>query len=188
VELSDPAAARGEPPTRAAARPAGGAARPPAIARRLDRELPGLRIVTGALDEGSVVAGAIVFRRPPAGWLPHFLGPGDRGALAGRRLELTLVGERLAKGLRVLGDTGGVESIELTLDGAPLGPGRVAVGERGRWDGAPLPAAALTAPAPPDPRGAALRLWTPAGEPKLARPGQESAETRRRLKALGYLQ
>ena len=161
----------------------------PVIYRRLERQLPGLRVVTGTLAPGAVLSGSIVFRAAPAGWTSYFLGAEDHAALTGRRLDLRLVGEAVSKGVRVLGEPEGIAAIDLAVDGRPLAAGEIVVGAGRPYAGGEMAAADLLAPEPPLPAAAPLVLWLPSeGEVRPAAPDAEAEETKRRLRALGYVQ
>ena len=150
--------------------------------------------MTAGLAPGAVLSGSIVFRAAPAGWASYFLGPEDRAALAGRRLDLRLVGEAVPKGVRVLGEPEGIAAIDLAVDGRPLAAGEIAVGAGRPYAGGALAEADLVAPAPPLPASplpapSLLVVWSPAeggAEPPLRT--AEVQETERRLRALGYVQ
>ncbi len=73
----------------------------------------------------------------------------------------------------VEGDDLTVTAVEVTLDGAPLGPEAIQWGDGARW-----PEAATDGPV--------LHLWQP--QRRTVQPmAEEDPETRQRLQALGYL-
>ena len=169
----------------------------PLALRQLDAQgRPGLRVAAGAVPRGARLTGEVRFQAPPEGWESDFLAPADEVALEGDRLRFDLVGEGWPKGLRVLGDTGGVEEVRLRLAGAEVAPARVSLGGR-PWAGDPVAAAALVAEGwPPaaalSPGSSAplLVVWRPDTVARTAVPGGDEAarETERRLRALGYIQ
>ena len=196
VELYDLANDPGELVNLAEAEPARVEQLEPVIHGQLDAELPGLRMVLDEIDPGRRLAGRVVFERPPEAWLPYFLAEGDEVELAGRELTFALVADRIQKGLRVLGDTGGLESLELSLDGDPVPTRRVLVGRGDPYRGGPLPADRLVSADWPFrvsvPVSPVLRLWRPPArvEERMRSggvPADEADETRRRLRALGYV-
>jgi hypothetical protein len=146
------------------------------------------------VDAGSELAGEIVFERPPEGWWPELLDDGDEVELAGRRLTWRWRGEPFAKGIRVLGDPGAVESVTVTVDGEAVPAARVAVGDGQPYAGGRLGEAALRAESWPPAAAAALApavyLWRPAAPAPLDAVEDDAAaeETARRLRALGYIQ
>ena len=171
------------------------------IDRQLGRELPGLWLVPAALPAGGRLSGSIVCARAPQGWAPYFLGPGDRVELAGTRLRFDLAGEGagpagdLEKGVRLLGDCGGISVVEASLDGRPLAPGDVRIGAGAApWSGGPIAAAALRSPSWPNDRPAdraaataRLRLWALDESGAVERRRTVDPETERRLRTLGYI-
>jgi hypothetical protein len=164
----------------------------PDVLVQLGRELPGLRVSAGGGATGKVLRAEIVFERAPEGWWPELLSLADRVELDGSRLVVELVGEELAKSVRVLGATGAVESIVLQLDGVEVASPRVALGSDPSWDGGRVPEAALSAdrsPAACAADDAHFCLWrprAPAADRGEIAPDLDR-ETRERLRALGYL-
>jgi arylsulfatase A-like enzyme len=159
----------------------------PLIHHRLDRELPGLRLLASGLPAGSILDGTIRFERPPARWTPYFLGEGDAMELVGSRLRFRLRGDALVKGALVEGELGAIVELEARLDGATPASVRLLVG-RGAYAGGRVDAAALLspqAPAPPD--GPALRVWI-SERGMTGKHAEEDPETVKRLQALGYIQ
>ena len=81
-----------------------------------------------------------------------------------------------------------MRALEATIDGRPLPPEAVRIGDGAPWRGGTLSAAALTADhRPTAPDGPALRLW----RRDLANPGVDAAldaEVEESLRALGYIQ
>ncbi|MBV8202854.1 MAG: sulfatase [Acidobacteria bacterium] len=140
-----------------------------AIERRLDRALPGLRLLAAGVPAGSRLRLELTLSRPPRRFVPYLLTPADHATLDGAHLALELAGgDRLAKGVWIEGDdfgdaakaSGGrgpaaggggsaaaedavVQSFTATLDGLPLPPARVRVGGGATYAGGPLPEAAL---------------------------------------------
>src|SRR4029077_192609 len=108
----------------------------PVIHGQLGRELPGLWVI--ASGGGGRLSGSILFERPPAGWMPYFLAPGDHVELAGNRLRFDLAADRIDKGFRVEGDFGAVLAVEAAGDGGPLPAGTLRVGEGRPYTGGPL--------------------------------------------------
>jgi arylsulfatase A-like enzyme len=143
----------------------------PLVHRQLSRELEGLWVIPDGLPEGSRLSGSIAFERPPGVWTPYFLGAGDHAELSGSRIRFDLTGERLTKGLRIQGDFGRILAVEASLDGKPLPPAAVQIGQEAPWgrrSATPL-----------------LRLW-------IAKPSAEKRmtvdpETEKRLTNLGYI-
>ena len=114
VEAADPGG------TRAAA-----AGRMPLLAtvieRRLDRALPGLRLLATGVPAGSRLRLDLTLSRPARRWLPDLLTAADRASLDGSHLALELVGaDRLPRGVRIEGDFGGESR---TAAGASSGAG-----------------------------------------------------------------
>ena len=154
----------------------------PEIHQRLGQHLPGLRILLAGLPAGRQVSGSVTFERAPADWQSYFLADGDRVSLDGASLRFSWSGEAFEKGVRVWGDFGRIERVE--LDEPAVTPS----GGAGRA----LPAdgferTAAQAPVwPGAPAGPALLFW----EPVAAHGGPQTTtdpETLRRLQALGYV-
>ena len=97
----------------------------PVIHAQLAGELPGLLMLPEGLRTGSRLSGSITFERPPHGWRPYFLSPGDHVELTGTRLRFDLTGAPGGKGLRIEGGFGRVVAVEAALDGRPLPPAEV---------------------------------------------------------------
>lgn len=159
----------------------------PLIHHRLDRELPGLRLLASGLPAGSILDGTIRFERPPARWTPYFLGEGDAMDLAGSRLRFRLRGETLMKGALVEGDLGALVELDARLDDPAGASVRLLVG-RGAYAGGRVEPAALVSPqTPPPPNGPALRVWI-SERGTTGKHAEEDPETVKRLQALGYIQ
>lgn len=159
----------------------------PVLLSHLDRTLVGPRAVTEGLGPGAVLTGELLFERPPEGWRPLFLGPGDQVEVHGTTLSFRLVGDLDDKGFLLTADPGDLLSAHLELDGSPLGAERLRVGGGTAWGGGRTAAAALVAVRYPAAHGGpGLRLWRPSG----ARPSEAAADpaTRDGLRALGYIQ
>lgn len=177
----------GEEPTRVARLAA-------TLQRWLDRSSrPGLRLALGGVGEGSVVRGRLRLERAPEGWWPELLVPGDRVELEGRILAFEIGGGAVHRGVRVLGDTGAVEALEVALDGEPVPAGRIRVGEGTPYAGGRVSAGELVAASWPLAGRASpppvLALWRlPPAEAEAAAAPEESEESLRRLRALGYVQ
>ena len=197
VELYDLGADPAERRNLAAERPADVARLAPFVLRRLDQpRRRGLRLALGAVPPGAVVAGELVLETPPEGWWPEFLTAGDRVEVDGRRVRFSLQGEGFAKGVRLLGAPGAVESVRVTVDGAAVAPARVTVGTARPYAGGRVAAAALATEGWPP--GAALsgatagalpvlHLWLPGDRPPGGLDAAAIEETERRLRALGYI-
>jgi arylsulfatase A-like enzyme len=192
-ELYDLGADAGERRNRAALEPEAAAALGLLIDHRLDRTLPGLRVIASGLPGGGTLSGRIDFHRSPAAWHPYFLAAADRASLEGATLSFSLVGEEPGtgpadKGLTVEGDLGGIRALWAALDGVPLAPGSVLVGEGGRYSGGPIEEADLTTDhRPRSPAGPVLLLWAR----RALAPGRSGGidpEVEASLKALGYIQ
>jgi arylsulfatase A-like enzyme len=174
----------------AAAAPGEVGALQPILHRQLDRQLPGLRVVASGLPAGARARGTIVLERPPTRWESYFLAPDDRVELAGNRVSFELGGETLEKGFLLegleglAGDTGGVRTLEASLDGRPL---QILAG-RARYAGGALAPAALTADDLPTAKGPALLVWRPGRRRAPSANAAPNPETERRLRALGYIQ
>jgi arylsulfatase A-like enzyme len=164
----------------------------PLVLGQLGRELPGLRVSAGAGLAGRILRAELTLAGEPEGWWPELLAAGDRVELRDGRLHLEWQGEPLAKGVRLIGASGGISSVAVWLDGEPVEPWMVVAGEGLVWDSLPLAEQTLLADHPPDACGAGeavLCLWQPRAParaedeitPELDR------ETRERLEALGYL-
>lgn len=195
VELYDLAADPGERRNLAAEEPETVRRLAPLVQERLGRRLPGVRVVVSGLPPGSRLQGSLRLERPADGWSSWFLADGDRVSLDGDRVELDLAGDALGgsleKGFVLEGDFGGIVALEARVDGVPLPPERLLLGDAGRaapYRGGTVARAALAgaAGAPPE-GGPALRLWRPARPPAEPRAAGDP-ETVRRLRALGYVQ
>jgi arylsulfatase A-like enzyme len=171
TELYDLAGDPGERRDLAAAAPGEVDRLAPVVHRQLGLELEGLWVLPDGLPEGARLSGSITFERPPARWVPYFLGPADRVELAGGRLRFDLAGERLAKGLRIEGDFGRVTAVAAALDGRPLPVGAIRTGGQ---------------PVGEKPAGTLLRLWKNDGG-GAARRTVADPETEERLRNLGYI-
>jgi len=161
----------------------------PVIHRRLDFDLPGLKVMTDGAPAGARLAGSLTFERPPDRWVPYFLGCEDKVELSGRSLRFDLLASTLAKGFRVEGDGGKIESIAATLDGRPLPPAQVRIGMDTPYAGGPIGPAALLArewPGLAHPAGG-VRLWVHDMASNVKR-REHDPETERGLRALGYIQ
>lgn len=190
VELYDLGKDPKEKQNLAEADPGRAAGLAPVIERRLDAALTGLRVFSEGLPPGRRLAGTITFARPPGAAVPYFLSPDDRAELSGATLRFDFGGEvtPAVKGVRIEGDFGAVQSVEITLEGQPLPPAQIRTGANAVWAGRPLTAASLESPAwPASGTKPSLLLWNH----RSARPGerrtQYDPETERRLRALGYL-
>jgi hypothetical protein len=159
----------------------------PLIHHRLDRELPGLRLLASGLPAGSILDGTIRFERPPARWTPYFLGEGDAMELVGSRLRFRLRGEALVKGALVEGEMGAIVELEARLDDAAPASVRLLVGRGAYAGGRVEPGALLSARAPAPPAGPALRVWI-SERGTTGKHAEEDPETVKRLQALGYIQ
>jgi arylsulfatase A-like enzyme len=79
------------------------------IERRLDRALPGLRLLAAGVPAGSRLHLDLTLSRPPRRWMPYLLTPEDHATLDGSHLALDLAGgDRLARGVRIEDDFSGV--------------------------------------------------------------------------------
>ncbi|MCB1053931.1 MAG: sulfatase-like hydrolase/transferase, partial [Acidobacteria bacterium] len=163
----------------------------PVIHRYLDRRLAGLRLAVEGLEPGARLVARVRFEQPADEWRSYFLAPQDGVRLAGRELEVEWVGGPPAapgRGVLIEGDLGAVTIVSATLDGEPMPASAIQVGEGRPYEGGALAETSLRAhtwpPAPPE--GTVLRVWLPGEEP-VGGEAPENAETRRRLKALGYL-
>ena len=164
----------------------------PVIHRRLDFDLPGLKLMTDLLPQtpvGSRLAGTLTFTRSPARWVPYFLDPADHVELAGNRLRFDLRSGTLAKGFRVEGDFGGIAGIAATLDGKPLPASQVRLGMNAPYGGGPVDRRALLAREWPGlaPAAGGVRLWVHDAASNVAR-REHDPETEKGLRALGYIQ
>ncbi len=201
VELYDLATDPGERTDLAAAEPGRVARLGTVVDRRLAGQGGGLTLLAGAgaaadANDGAArrLTGRLRFERPPEGWMPYFLAPGDRVDLDGAELTFDLAGEPLGKGITLLGDPGALVAAEVALDGRPAPPGRLVIGPGRPWAGGAVPAAAFeldgAAPASRAADGTAepalLHLFRRGAGARVT--AREDAETRERLRALGYLQ
>ncbi len=199
-ELYDLAADPGERSNRAGDKPALAGALERVINERLDRVLPGLRLMVSGLPSGSRLNGRLVFTdsaqagpspADPAQpgsprWHPYFLADGDRVELTGSVLSFEFIGEPFEKGLWLTGASA-VKSIEVSLDGEPLAAQRILIADGERWRGQVLDARALTAAQRPSATaGPALRLWRREVGSTLA--AVLDPEVEESLRALGYIQ
>ena len=186
AELYDLAADPAERRNLAGERPAEVGRLAPAIAAQLDLELPGLRVTAGDVPPGSRLGGTIRFERPPAEWISLFLAAEDRVAQDGVALRFDLTAETFEKGFLVRGDVGSLAEISLTLDGVPLPPQRIALGDGKPYRGGRvLPEELLAAGRPR--ADAAVRLWIHDGAAAEVPARAADPETERRLRALGYI-
>jgi arylsulfatase A-like enzyme len=198
IELYDLGADPGETVNLAAEAPDRVEQLAPAIHAQLDRELDGLKVVLDQVPPGSRVAGRLVLDAEPAGWEPYFLAEGDQVAVEGREVVFDWRAETLQKGMRVLGEVGGLAAMELSVDGRPVPAGRVLVGAGDPYRGGALPPRRLLAGdwpfATSVPSTPVLRVWRrrPAADEAASAPADPAAaeaaaeEERARLKALGY--
>lgn len=166
----------------------------PVIHRRLDRRLPGLRVLAHALPLGSELVARLEFDAPPASWQSYFLGPYDEARLEGRVVEIRWRGEPGAvpgRGIRIEGELPAIRSLKATLDGQPLLPESLWLGQGRPYLGVasgPLsPDSLLSRGWPASPSSVGVRLWIPS-DPVISMPSQASDENRRRLETMGYLQ
>jgi arylsulfatase A-like enzyme len=201
LELYDLASDPGETENRAAADPDRVEQLAPLIHAQLDRELPGLKVLLDDVPRGRRVTGRFTFAAAPEGWWPYFLAAGDSASLEGHVLTFDLRADVLQKGLRVLGETGALESAEVAVDGVAAPPGRILLGRGVPYRGGRVPLERLTAREWPFrasvPGSPLLRLWrhrdpdgggeTAGGAAAAGAADEVDEETRRRLKALGYL-
>lgn len=197
VELYDLAADPAENGNLAAAHPERVEQLAPAIHIQLDRELPGLKVMLDQAPAGSRVTGRMVVATAPEGWEPYFLAAGDEVTADGRELHFDWRAEALQKGIRVLGEIGGIESLEVAIDGVAVSAARILLGRGDPYGGGAVAPRRLLAPDWPlftsVPSAPVLRVWRrrPAVEEAAAAaadPAQAGAleEERMRLKALGY--
>lgn len=188
AELYDLAADAHERRNLASAEPGAVAERATLIARQLNRELPGVRILLSGLPPGARASGSIAFDKPPTRWNSYFLDDNDRVELHGARLTFDLQGDALEKGILVEGDFSTLRSVAAT--GAKDAPAiAVLVGDGKRYANGDVPLAALGAPSlPAAPGGPTLRIWLAANRGAQSSHAEENEETLRRLRALGYIQ
>jgi len=147
----------------------------------------GLRAMTDAVPEGHHLSGTLRFADAPDAAIPLFLGPMDRVEVNGDRVDFEIVGEAVTKGFVVSGTPGALVDASLRLDGEPLPAGRLRLGGGTAFSGAAVEPEALASEAYPAPgERPGLRLWRFNG----ARPESTEIdpETRKGLKALGYIQ
>ena len=196
VELYDLAGDPGETVNLAGARPERVEQLAPLIHAQLDRELPGLKVLLADVPRGRRVTGRVVFAEAPAGWWPYFLTAGDSAHLEGAVLTFDLRSDLLQKGVRVVGETGALESVEVAVDGMPVPHRRILLGRGDPYRGGRVPPGRFTTAEWPfrlsAPGSPVLRLWRhPVDEAREGEeePGRDAVdeETRRRLEALGYL-
>jgi arylsulfatase A-like enzyme len=169
------------------------------IERRLDRSLPGLRLMAAGVPAGAHLRIDLALAQAPRGWTPFLLTAADRVSVAGSHLVLDLAGgDLLARGVRIAGDAA-VAGMTATLDGRPLAAERLRVGAGRPYGGGALAAAALTCrewPADLDGAPAAslssnlpvVGLWVHDAAGEVARRTAHDAETERGLRALGYIE
>jgi hypothetical protein len=197
VELYDLAADPAESENLADALPERVEQLAPAIHAQLDRELPGLKVMLDRVPVGSRVSGRLVLGAEPEGWEPYFLAAGDEVTVEGREIRFDWQAEVLQKGLRVLGEVGGIESLSLAVGGRAVPESRVLVGPGDPYRGGAVASRRLLAADWPFvtsvPSAPVLRVWRrrPAADEAAAAadPAQVDAaaeEERMRLKALGY--
>jgi hypothetical protein len=161
---------------------------------RLDRTLPGVRVLTDALPPGARLVGELDFESAPEAAIPLFLAEGDSVTVDGNRVRFEITGGAVDKGFRLLGEPGGLVAAALSVDGEALPDGRLRYGEGRPFGGLAVPAGALEIAAFPatgpsrsgEGRPAGVRVWSPSGAVSLAT--ESSEETLERLKALGYVE
>jgi hypothetical protein len=158
---------------------------------RLDRTLPGVRVLTDALPPGARLVGELDFESPPEAAIPLFLAEGDSVSVEGNRVRFEITGGAVDKGFRLLGEPRGLVAAALSVDGTSLPDGRLRYGEGRPFGGLAVPAGALEiaafpATGPRKGRPAGVRVWSPSGAVSLAT--ESSEETLERLKALGYVE
>lgn len=168
----------------------------PAIHAQLDRELPGLKVMLDQAPAGSRVTGRLLLAAEPEGWEPYFLAESDEVTVEGREIVFDWQAEVLQKGVRLLGEVGGIESLSLTVGGRPVSEARVLLGPGDPYRGGAVEPRRLLAGDWPlitsVPSAPVLRVWRrqPAADEAAAPadPAQAEAveEERMRLKALGY--
>ncbi len=190
AELYELAADPGETRNRAAAAPAAGGRLAALVHRRLDRRLPGLRIVCSGVPAGARLVATIELASPSPSWEPLFLAEADTVELAGTKLELSWSGDPAlapGRGIRLPDEGVAIASVRLELAGERLPPAAVYLGSGLPYGGGAVSPDSLKARGAPQlPDGPALMLWQPAEKPAIPE-AEEDEETRRRLKALGYL-
>ncbi|HTQ81290.1 MAG TPA: sulfatase-like hydrolase/transferase [Thermoanaerobaculia bacterium] len=159
------------------------------IHRRLDFNLPGLKVMTDGAPSGSRLTGTLTFAKPPARWVPYFLGSEDKVELAGTVLRFDLRSTPLMKGFRVEGDYGTIESVAAALDGRPLPGSQVRIGRKDAYAGGPIAPQSLLAREWPGlaPSAGGVLLWVHDAASPVAR-REHDAETERALRALGYIE
>jgi len=162
----------------------------PLIHHRLDRRLPGLRVLPSGIPQGSRLEARISFDRPPEGWDPYFLGDRDEATLDGSSLELRwqpTPGALPGRGFLVRGDFTELKVEKLTLDGVALPLDQVLLGHDRPLRGSEIRRRELKVTTRPEPLASpGLLLWEPEVD-FSARAAEEDEETRKRLQALGYL-
>jgi arylsulfatase A-like enzyme len=183
------------------------------IGRRLDRCLPGLRVIAAGIPAGSRLRIEVTLARPPRLWSSFLLGAADVVEAHADRVTIELVGaDPLPRGIRIEDEVTGAGAGDLvlrlaaTLDGRPLPPAQLSIASGAAYSGGGLTAAmlrasewpqALQAPAAaegamaPNVAGGAgpvVAVWMHAdsGESQRRQAGHD-LETERRLRALGYI-
>ncbi|MCH9649126.1 MAG: sulfatase [Deltaproteobacteria bacterium] len=166
----------------------------PVIHRRLDRRLPGLRVLANALPLGSELVARFEFEAPPEGWQAYFLGPNEEVRLEDRVLEIHWREEPGAvpgRGIRIEGELPALRSLKATLDGRALLPEAFWLGQGRPYlraaAGAVAPDSLVSRGWPTPPSAVGVRIWIPS-DPVLSEPTEASDENRRRLETMGYLQ
>lgn len=193
AELYDLQADPGERANRAGEEPEAVRARAALAYRQLDRQLPGVRLMASGLPPGTRVNGTIRFDRPLERWRPYFLDQRDQATWIGGRsasgaLAFSFGADSFEKGLLLEGEFSAITDFQAEWADGPGPTLSLLVGPNLTHSGGALQRSRLEAGETPlVPEGPALRLWLRSGRGAVAADAAENAETRARLRALGYI-
>lgn len=149
----------------------------------LDPTLDGVRVLLRGLDSGSSIAGTLRFSSAPRGTMPLFLGDADQVSIEATSVRFNLEGEPSPKGFLVLGEPASLENIDIDSTARVA----IEVGDGIKWSGNPIGAHDLQRKSwPAWSSHPSLRIWNRESRAAAAERPLD-AETRAKLRALGYL-
>jgi arylsulfatase A-like enzyme len=185
IELYDLKSDPGERHDLAGERPEEVSRLAPLVEKRLDLRLEGLRVVAAGVPKGSSLVADLTLDRPPASWLPYFLGEGDHVKVDGAHVRMELTGGAIPKGVLFRGDLSRIVSVEAHLQpgGAPVA---LHLAGRAHPVGGAIDVAAVRGRGPWAAAGPTLEIWSASG-PAATTDSKTKDETLERLRALGYV-
>lgn len=188
IELYDLAHDPGERHNLAGAQPETVSRLAPLVEKHLDLRLQGLRVVAAGVPEGSSLVADLTLDRPPASWLPYFLGADDQVKIDGAHVRMELTGGAIPKGVLFRGDLSRIVSVEAHLQPVLPGSAPVALHLAGRAHpvGGAIDVAAVRGRGPWAAEKPTLEIWSAAG-PTSTTDSKTRNETLERLRALGYV-